>query len=365
MAAHSGHLELFARYTDGFAFQIQEIPGKGHGVVATQDLAEHEELLEEEPLLAWLLPSEAASTPHRPHCSYCLRELAGCPPSSAPPDSAVRGSGTREHNSDLASECSVVRCNGSSLSSTGQCLELYCSEKCRQSHWSQVHALICPASFAPAGGCAAHLDALVEYEASAIVPGDKAFGPLVACHLLARTVASALDYVSRGLPPVEAVASAVMSLRGFCLPADQLLTNEINFERTFPHIRALLEPHTSRLDCEVVTLDLYRQVVGLLSLNAQGLTVGRGRQGAGLFTLQSQFNHSCDPNCEIVTSAEDAPGNASRTIVVRTRRAVRAGSELTLSYLSEVGSMSTEERQGRLRPYLFECRCPRCVVNNG
>ena len=68
--------------------------------------------------------------------------------------------------------------------------------------------------------------------------------------------------------------------------------------------------------------------------------------------MMAMVNHSCDPNCRVYWGSSD-------TLVLETRRAVRAGEELTITYCC--GLLGTPARQAKLlRTKGFQCRCERC-----
>lgn len=83
---------------------------------------------------------------------------------------------------------------------------------------------------------------------------------------------------------------------------------------------------------------------------AAGLAVLRRRYGAGLFPWARTFNHACAPNCHSVRLG----GN----MALFATRAIRAGEELTHSYLP----LAVLARPAALRrPHLhFPCSCARC-----
>ena len=78
--------------------------------------------------------------------------------------------------------------------------------------------------------------------------------------------------------------------------------------------------------------------------------------GSALFSVQSGFNHDCDPNCEPMKGEEDIDG----ACVIIARRDIAAGEELTISYVSDEASKSRDERNDELCDYGFVCRCERC-----
>ena len=74
--------------------------------------------------------------------------------------------------------------------------------------------------------------------------------------------------------------------------------------------------------------------------------------GSALFALASLLNHSCDPNCEVVM-------HPFAHVVVRAKRDLPAGAELTTSYVDT--ALGAGMRQARLlHGYGFACQCERC-----
>lgn len=64
------------------------------------------------------------------------------------------------------------------------------------------------------------------------------------------------------------------------------------------------------------------------------------------------INHSCNPNCEAITE-EDSNGNRRKDrVVIHTKRAVKAGEELTYDY-----HIVLEDRHTARMKALWECRC--------
>ncbi|CAG9464172.1 unnamed protein product [Pedinophyceae sp. YPF-701] len=80
--------------------------------------------------------------------------------------------------------------------------------------------------------------------------------------------------------------------------------------------------------------------------------------GTGFFPLQSLLNHSCDPALLV---AMDYDGGSS-SVTLLARRDIRAGEELTISYVDT--ALPTDERGELLRDYGFTCTCPRCMADD-
>lgn len=72
--------------------------------------------------------------------------------------------------------------------------------------------------------------------------------------------------------------------------------------------------------------------------------------------MHSCCNHSCSPNAEAFKRDEDEDGSA----VILALRAIKAGEEITLSYIDEEAQL--EERQQQLADYGFRCACDRCTA---
>ena len=78
-------------------------------------------------------------------------------------------------------------------------------------------------------------------------------------------------------------------------------------------------------------------------------------EGIALFTLQSAFNHSCEPNCLMTTSN----ASAFAEVIVVADRALAPGEELCFDYL--VGEQPSAEKRAALEgQYRFRCDCAGC-----
>lgn len=108
--------------------------------------------------------------------------------------------------------------------------------------------------------------------------------------------------------------------------------------------------------------DSLTQIWGQLVLNSQQVRVwGTDKrkelcvlEGAGVYTLQSCINHSCNPNCG-VSCGNDA------TITVHTLRQILPDEELTIAYIPTTLDV-TERRRLLAEGYLFWCECARCQL---
>ncbi|KPA83966.1 hypothetical protein ABB37_02113 [Leptomonas pyrrhocoris] len=118
----------------------------------------------------------------------------------------------------------------------------------------------------------------------------------------------------------------------------------------------------------LLSADTLRTLVGQMVLNAHGVNdyvlpvsaAAPGKfewvlKGAGLYTLLSSFNHSCEPNAA-VSNVDD-----THEIALTTTRPVKTGEEITITYIPLTASATLAERRQLLKSYLFTCRCSRCV----
>ncbi|ORC85520.1 uncharacterized protein TM35_000341320 [Trypanosoma theileri] len=77
-------------------------------------------------------------------------------------------------------------------------------------------------------------------------------------------------------------------------------------------------------------------------------------RGQGIYTIGCLFNHSCDPNLQVLYSSVN-----DETLTVEALRDIEPGEELLISYIDE--SLPYPDRQQQLyEHYLFTCRCSKC-----
>ena len=80
-------------------------------------------------------------------------------------------------------------------------------------------------------------------------------------------------------------------------------------------------------------------------------------RGQGIYTIGCLFNHSCNPNLQILYTNEN-----DETLVAVCMRDIEPDEELCISYINE--ELDVRERQIQLyEHYLFNCRCPKCVAD--
>jgi hypothetical protein len=324
---------------------VIETPEEGKFVRAAADLPAGTVLFEEKPLVCW--PFSKKSTGHDPwaFCSLCLRLLR-----------------------ETSEGCGEANCK-----------ERWCSPACKKATANQ-HLFLC-------GDVLIQLrnfhDKLEESSSQDL---------LISVEAVSRCVASiAVRFLSAAhhnpdATTQELFSAATQLLNRFIEPPVGSDFEDINLKEWNQFIRVTLTPRlveilgTDRSDVVFgLTSDAtLSTIIGQLTLNSQGLNLilrkdeedGEPKEesdattgdeklnisvGAGLFTLQSCFNHSCDPNAEVVFSDNSE-------IAVRLRRAVKVDEPITITYISPLYLVyeNFAQRRDRLSPYFFTCRCERC-----
>ncbi|CAD7929953.1 unnamed protein product [Amoebophrya sp. A25] len=110
-------------------------------------------------------------------------------------------------------------------------------------------------------------------------------------------------------------------------------------------------PRLARPNSYEFTQDLIFKLVGAWRYNSFG---HHTEEGLVLYNRISMCAHSCDPNCCWTYGEGDS-------FVLRARRFVAAGEEITISYLQDDDLLkSTDVRRKKLENWKFSCKCDRC-----
>jgi hypothetical protein len=105
-------------------------------------------------------------------------------------------------------------------------------------------------------------------------------------------------------------------------------------------------------------LSKYSSFEDFLEKKADFLKHLEPRAGSGLFVLGNSMNHSCRPNCVIMSSFSDFE------IRVVALRKIHKDEELTFSYIDESQPFHSRQQQ-LMERYLFRCTCERCKEESG
>uniref|UniRef100_A0A3Q3T046 [histone H3]-lysine(4) N-trimethyltransferase n=1 Tax=Mastacembelus armatus TaxID=205130 RepID=A0A3Q3T046_9TELE len=110
--------------------------------------------------------------------------------------------------------------------------------------------------------------------------------------------------------------------------------------------------------------DYISQIFGIIKCNAFTMSDQRGLQavGVGLFPNLCLVNHDCWPNCTVILNhgkTRACPVFLFSRIELRALGKIRAGEELTVSYVDFLNLSAERQMQLRER-YYFECTCEHC-----
>ena len=113
------------------------------------------------------------------------------------------------------------------------------------------------------------------------------------------------------------------------------------------------------LDDQQVDDRTLSMLLGILITNAYQMCPMLSAKGIalGFFPASSMFNHSCNPNADMVYS--------KGRLFIHSNGLIRANEEITVDYLGGKACISgREERQKVLKLYNnFQCRCPQCLCS--
>ncbi|CAA6658308.1 unnamed protein product [Spirodela intermedia] len=313
--------------------------------------------------------------------------------------------------SDQFSLPPVFSCNG------GCGEEHYCSELCAEADWESFHSLLCTGNKSDPS----QREALVKFMEHANKTNDIF---ILAAKVISSTIlrykrlkeshlrrevqyaavngncASCFSLLLEAWKPVS-MGFKKRWWECVALPDDVDLGDEVSFRmeiRDLAHksLQLLKEAIFVQECAPLFSLDVYGHIIGMFELNNLDLVVASPVEdyfiyiddlpsslkteaerltrpfldalgddysvcceGSAFFPLQSCMNHSCCPNAKAFKREEDKDGQA--TIIAL--RPIAKGEEVTISYIDE--ELPYEERQALLVDYGFECRCPRCLEEEG
>ncbi len=111
-----------------------------------------------------------------------------------------------------------------------------------------------------------------------------------------------------------------------------------------------------------MTVEATRSLDRKLQRNQMGLKLRVGGEladfGSGVFPFAAIFNHACHPH------AQWRPLASGSAIIVRALRDIRAGEEVSVSYLP-LGTVGRKRKTHLLEQYGFVCTCERCTAPPG
>jgi SET and MYND domain-containing protein len=134
------------------------------------------------------------------------------------------------------------------------------------------------------------------------------------------------------------------------------LVNELYTKTVIRLVQSLLHDCnvTMATDTDAATIST---LLSKLAQNSFSLYHGNQRIiGSAVHIIPAMMNHSCSPNCWWTNEGPD--------LFVHSNQAIQPGEQLRVTYASVLDTR--EERQEEMREkYHFECKCTRCIEENG
>jgi hypothetical protein len=332
---------------------VLETPEKGKHVIATKDLPKGTELFEEIPLVSW--PLDTFQELGVGQCWWCLKLLPAAEGASSSGPVEVR----RQWCSDACCASAKVAVAILTEAAESALHEFHVQERGRLN-------TSLPISAASVARCVASIGArMVTIMEQQHLTADL----LCDADIKRQVFGAATKFFNRLVEPPQNSEFKDISVDAW--------VNVLQHELRQPLTRTLLHPLVSsasggsasavqvvrELVDAILSHDTINTIIGQLSINSQALNVVANLpregpavvcMGGGLFTLQSNFNHSCAPNAMVSASPE-----RNHEIVLIANKPIAKGEEVTISYIVTEGK-SVTERRDELQSYFFTCECPRC-----
>lgn len=110
---------------------------------------------------------------------------------------------------------------------------------------------------------------------------------------------------------------------------------------------------------KIVPFEMYDRICRILHLNCITIQDGYNDDIAtGLFGFGSMFNHSCQPNVEIVPKMENRSGYG----IFNTITDIKEGDELCIQYAGQNDNYQDRQRY-LMWVYGFQCQCIKCLAD--
>ncbi|GAA99810.1 uncharacterized protein L969DRAFT_21194 [Mixia osmundae IAM 14324] len=333
------------------AIKIRQIdPIKGKGIVAARDLPDETQLLHDTAYVFAAGAAIAQKVQRGQACAFCGKLV----------DALAR----------LAVSCQEHPTYGkSSKAVTFEACKLrYCDRVCSSKSRHEFGQLICPA-------LNDNYRTLLAYSDS-----RQTSVPLAVFKLLAKTFVAYQRSEQEGRDEAKRVeAFAGISQRVLCERQSGRKATEDHLipmlkESHVLTVRALhFSVESQASEAEIKPDEIHwktkfpASVLQLLSFDSFLLYTGKvnlnREDDGGVYALHSSLNHSCHPNASVRRVALRGSTNDAKPskVYIITRRPIKAGEEITLTYCSP--HLSLEQRREYLyNHYLFECWCERCVA---
>ncbi len=321
-------------------------------LIASRDIAKGELILCEEPLISFSSACVGQHPAVRDECAHCWKSLS-------------------YRRKKYGAE-GLIYCNkgGRATDSTnGGCGELYCSMTCRDTAWSTYHCILCCDSGSSSGsGWRDFLEAMNFSQSFSAFPSTMCLTVKLLSALHSRRMNAGGDTMNNTLfSPWSEVDILCSKLDASCLSVNGGDCNMIEKVRDSTAekiilIYDLIKTHMPHLvypqgDSKESVIDIEKLVSAYCTLahNAMGEgDTANALHRAALFCFASFANHSCDP------TATFSFMSGRHRIAFASRKPIKQGEEITISYLSDSERGFEKRRKSLLVSYGFICECSLC-----
>ncbi|KPI86119.1 hypothetical protein ABL78_4811 [Leptomonas seymouri] len=229
--------------------------------------------------------------------------------------------------------------------------ETYCSEACREAAWAQYHACSCSARNPELAQWSMGMRELLyrgSHEDSGAAGADVSNSSSEA-----RSALSCL-----AVAKICAMAT-MQQVHPLSLPGITALRGIADYEpaTALSEIGALAVALSAALRQPNLYMEEVLSLFALLQTNEFFST-----SGVALYSVLSMLNHSCDPNCALVSLNSQTQRTRPMEKHLVALRPIRDGEQLFISYNAGLTTkLSYEDRTALCAQRHFQCFCPRCL----
>ncbi|KAG5487318.1 hypothetical protein LSCM4_07808 [Leishmania orientalis] len=239
--------------------------------------------------------------------------------------------------------------------------ETYCSGDCRDAAWAQYHACSCASSNPELAQWTEGMRTLLHDSGAAASSPEPDKAGLASTGSEARAALSCL-----AVAKICAMAT-VQQVHPLSLPGLSCLRGIADYEpaTALSEIGALAVALSAALRQPNLYMEEVLSLFALLQTNEFFTT-----SGIALYSVLSMLNHSCDPNCALVSAATSsvvgARGARQHKSAMEKHlvalRPIRDGEQLFIDYNAALTTaLGYEERKALCAQRHFECFCCRCI----
>ncbi|KAL7698048.1 SET domain/MYND finger containing protein [Lotmaria passim] len=297
----------------------------GRGLYATRHIPTRQAILAEAPLLVQRYDETK--------CAHCLAALG--PRADAPADRDAFG-------------ISCPLCEE----------ETYCSEQCREAAWAQYHACSCSSRNPELAQWSNGMRELL-YRGDTGDEGSEGHGGAGRNSDVLNSGSEARAALSCLTVAKICAMATLQQVHPLALPGISCLRGIADYEpaTALSEIGALAVALSAALRQPNLYMEEILSLFALLQTNEFFST-----SGVALYSALSMLNHSCEPNCALVSLNEHAQRTKPMEKHLVALRPIRDGEQLFITYNAGLTTkLRYEDRKALCAQRHFECFCPLCI----